>query len=82
MLSSTACVSSVVLNLDDQQFWLAVFVTALIPTLWNIIARNEYERKSLTKLVSALGFNKHANRVACYLLALAIFLASDYRTVL
>ncbi|KCV67844.1 hypothetical protein H696_05575 [Fonticula alba] len=52
----------------------AALVVAMIPFLWNVIARSEHRTRWMTRLCGG-----HA-RLGCYLLALAIFTASSYRT--
>ena len=63
------------INLNDKLFWLSAAHIVFNPLFWNITARNEYKRHTLTKI-----FCGHA-RAAVYFLALVIFsigCARDY----
>jgi len=46
---------------SQPSFWLAVISIVGLPTAWNIVARNEYRNKIITK---ALGAGQLPNAVA------------------
>ncbi|KAJ3073663.1 Phosphatidyl-N-methylethanolamine N-methyltransferase, partial [Quaeritorhiza haematococci] len=62
-------------DLADANFWIACGSVAFNPLFWNIVARQEYKRKYITK---ALGSPLRG----CYLLALTIFMLGLYRDYL
>ncbi|CEJ91106.1 Putative Methylene-fatty-acyl-phospholipid synthase [[Torrubiella] hemipterigena] len=54
-------------DLDQESLWISAGAIAFNPLFWNIVARQEYHNKILTKL---FGGNRY---VGCYALAAAIF---------
>jgi len=52
---------------SKESLWFSIASIAFNPTAWNIVARNEYRNKSITKL---FGGN---TKYGCYFLALCIF---------
>ncbi|CAL1697729.1 unnamed protein product [Somion occarium] len=61
---------------SKQSLWISVFSIAFNPTAWNIVARNEYRNKTITRL-----FGGNA-RYGCYFLAICIFFAGIIRDTL
>ncbi|EED81922.1 predicted protein [Postia placenta Mad-698-R] len=56
-----------VIDWSQPSLWLSVLSIAFNPTAWNIVARNEYRNKTITRL-----FGGNA-KYGCYFLALMIF---------
>ncbi|SAM85339.1 probable OPI3-methylene-fatty-acyl-phospholipid synthase [Ustilago bromivora] len=56
-----------IVDLRQPSFWIAVGSICFNPLYWNIVAQNEYENKTITKV---LGGRRY---LGCYLLALSIF---------
>ncbi|ETS61421.1 hypothetical protein PaG_04452 [Moesziomyces aphidis] len=56
-----------VVDLTQPSLWIAVGSICFNPLYWNIVAQNEYHRKTITKL---LGGRRY---LGCYLLAVSIF---------
>ncbi|ORX40271.1 phospholipid methyltransferase-domain-containing protein [Kockovaella imperatae] len=61
-----------VLDLSQGSLWLFVGMTMFNPIFWNIVARNEYENKTITRIVKS-------PYVGCYILAGTIFTLSATR---
>ncbi|KAA1467054.1 phospholipid methyltransferase [Dentipellis sp. KUC8613] len=57
---------------SKQSLVLSIAAIAFNPTAWNIVARNEYRNKTITRLFGS-------PRVGCYFLALCIFSAGMLR---
>jgi len=55
------------IDTSQTSFYISLLAIAFNPTAWNIVARNEYRNKTITKM-----FGGNA-RYGCYLLALLIF---------
>lgn len=55
------------IDFSKNSLYIAALAIAFNPTFWNIVARNEYHNKTLTRL-----FNGNSLR-ACYFLAITIF---------
>ncbi|KZT65107.1 phospholipid methyltransferase [Daedalea quercina L-15889] len=64
---------SSLIDLSQSALWVSVFFIAFNPTAWNIVARNEYRNKTITRI-----FGGNA-RNGCYFLALCIFSAGMLR---
>jgi len=64
---------SSLVDLSQPTLWASVFSIAFNPTAWNIVARNEYRNKTITRI-----FGGNA-RYGCYFLALSIFSAGMLR---
>eukprot|EP01133_Synstelium_polycarpum_P008931 gene8931-10470_t len=60
------------INFTETYFLLTLFVTAITPTWWNIVARREYRTHFLTKLCGGA-------YPGCYFLAVLIFCSSAIR---
>ncbi|KAK1925297.1 putative phosphatidyl-N-methylethanolamine N-methyltransferase [Papiliotrema laurentii] len=60
------------LDTTKTSLWTFVAMTAFNPIFWNIVARNEYRNKTITKIVGS-------PKVGCYLLAVTIFSLSAFR---
>lgn len=54
-------------DLSQPSLWIAVGSILFNPTYWNIVARNEYHNRTITRL---LGGRRY---LGCYLLAVSIF---------
>jgi len=63
---------SSLLDASDRLFWLSFAWIIINPLAWNLVARREYKKHTLTKLFG----DKY---VACYFLAVCIFIASSAR---
>ncbi|KAI0724801.1 phospholipid methyltransferase-domain-containing protein [Fomitopsis betulina] len=63
---------SYLIDLSQPSLWASVFAIAFNPTAWNIVARNEYRNKTITRILG------NARR-GCYFLALSIFSAGMLR---
>ncbi|KAI0041681.1 phospholipid methyltransferase [Auriscalpium vulgare] len=64
---------NIVLDTDKSSLYLSLLAITFNPTVWNIVARNEYRNKTITKL-----FGGNA-RAGCYFLAVCIFTAGMVR---
>ncbi|KDQ54700.1 hypothetical protein JAAARDRAFT_209364 [Jaapia argillacea MUCL 33604] len=58
---------SSIIDFSQKSLWLSIFAIAFNPTAWNIVARNEYHNKTLTRVFGGNVYN------GCYFLALSIF---------
>ncbi|KAK7680783.1 hypothetical protein QCA50_016091 [Cerrena zonata] len=63
-------------DFSKQSLWFSLASIAFNPTAWNIVARNEYRNKTITRI---LGGN---TKYGCYFLALCIFSAGIIRDTL
>ncbi|KAH7092831.1 methylene-fatty-acyl-phospholipid synthase [Auriculariales sp. MPI-PUGE-AT-0066] len=61
-----------IVDLSKPSFWLSLVTITFNPTVWNIIARNEYRNKTITKMVGS-------PYTGCYILAVCIFVAGLVR---
>jgi len=64
------------INFDKQSLWLAAGAIAFNPTFWNIVARQEYHNKLITKLCGGNPL------YGCYALAVTIFSLGIFRDTL
>ncbi|KAL8782487.1 MAG: hypothetical protein Q9213_005326 [Squamulea squamosa] len=64
------------IDFSQRSFYISALAIAFNPTFWNIIARQEYHNKTLTRL-----FNGNSQR-ACYALAITIFSLGLFRDAL
>ncbi|KAL8693011.1 MAG: hypothetical protein Q9218_002068 [Villophora microphyllina] len=64
------------IDFDQRSLYISALSIAFNPTFWNIVARQEYHHKILTRL-----FNGRRN-LACYALALTIFSLGLFRDAL
>eukprot|EP00834_Sanchytrium_tribonematis_P006945 NODE_565_length_5974_cov_1.190468.p3 type:complete len:194 gc:universal NODE_565_length_5974_cov_1.190468:5119-5700(+) len=58
---------------QKPSFWQAVYCIVFNPLFWNIVARNEYRNKTLSKVLG--------QRNGCYVLAVTIFSLGIYRDI-
>ncbi|KAJ7605479.1 phospholipid methyltransferase-domain-containing protein [Roridomyces roridus] len=72
-MASMGALSSFV-DFSQASLYISLFSITASPVAWNLIGRNEYRHKTLTKLIGA--------RVACTILGVLIFLAGLLRDVL
>ncbi|KAJ7041139.1 phospholipid methyltransferase [Mycena alexandri] len=63
-----------IVDWSQTSLYVSLFSIAASPLLWNLIGRNEYKNRTLTKLIGA--------RTACFILGVSIFLAGLLRDVL
>lgn len=63
------------IDLQKYSFWIAVGAILLSPTWWNLIARNEYKNKSLTRLFGS-------KQTACSVFSASVFLLGLMRDYL
>jgi methylene-fatty-acyl-phospholipid synthase len=54
------------IDTSQSTLWLSVFTIVFSPTYWNIVGRNEYHKKTLTKLFGS-------KELGCYVFAATIF---------
>ncbi|KAJ7740195.1 phospholipid methyltransferase-domain-containing protein [Mycena maculata] len=66
--------ASNLLDLSQTSLYICLISITASPLAWNVIGRNEYKNKTLTKLIGA--------RVACTILGVTIFIAGLLRDVL
>ncbi|KAI1795467.1 phospholipid methyltransferase [Ganoderma leucocontextum] len=67
---------STIIDFSQRSLLISIAAIAFNPTAWNIVARNEYRNKTITRVFGANA------RYGCYFLAVSIFTAGMVRDAL